>query len=62
MERISDFLNESLEQIILSNSRKKEEVSKGKVRPFLLQGKLRFQVEGFRGKQAFHKNLTAVEM
>lgn len=62
MERISDFLNESLEQIILSNSRKKEEVSKAKVRPLLLQGKLMFQVEEFRGKQAFHKNLTAVEM
>lgn len=53
MERISDFLNESLEQIILSNSRKKEEVSKAKVRPLLLQGKLMFQVEEFRGKQAF---------
>ncbi len=61
MERIDDFLNEYLEQIILSNSRNKEEVSKAKVRPLLLQGRLMFQVEEFRGKQAFHRNLSAGE-
>lgn len=61
MERIGDFLNESLEQIILSNSRNKDEVSKAKVRPLLLQGKLAFQAEEFRGKQAFHRNMSAQE-
>lgn len=61
MKRIDEFLNEYLEQIILSNSRNKEEVSKAKVRPLLLQGKLVFQAEEFRGKQAFHRNMTAEE-
>lgn len=61
MERIKDFLNEQLGQIILSNSRRKEEVSKVRVRPLLLQGKLVFQVEEFRGKQAFHQNLMKDE-
>ena len=61
MERIKDFLDEQLGQIILSNSRRKEEVSKVCVRPLLLQGKLVFQVEEFRGKQAFHQNLMKDE-
>ena len=61
MERIKDFLDEQLGQIILSNSRRKEEVSKVRVRPLLLQGKLVFQVEEFRGKQAFHQNLMKDE-
>ena len=62
MERIKDFLDEQLGQIILSNSRRKEEVSKVRVRPLLLQGKLVFQVEEFRGKQAFHQNLMKDEV
>lgn len=61
MERIKDFLDEQLGQIILSNSRRKEEVFKVRVRPLLLQGKLVFQVEEFRGKQAFHQNLMKDE-
>lgn len=62
MERVYEFLNEQLNQIILSNSRKKEEVSKAKVRPLLLQGKLMFQTEEFRGKQAFHRNMEKEEL
>ena len=62
MERIKEFLDEQLGQIILSNSRRKEEVSKVRVRPLLLQGKLVFQAEEFRGKQAFHQNLTRDEV
>lgn len=61
MERIKDFLDEQLGQIILSNSSRKEEVSKVRVRPLLLQEKLVFQVEEFRGKQAFHQNLMKDE-
>ena len=61
MERIKDFLDEQLGQIVLSNSRRKEEVSKVRVRPLLLQEKLVFQVEEFRGKQAFHQNLMKDE-
>lgn len=61
MERIKDFLDEQLGQIILSNSRRKEEVFKVRVRPLLLQEKLVFQVEEFRGKQAFHQNLMKDE-
>lgn len=62
MERVQEFLNEQLNQIILSNSRRKEEVSKAKVRPLLLQGRLVFQTEEFRGKQAFHRNMEREEL
>lgn len=42
MEHIQEFLNEQLIQIVLSNSRRKEEVSKVKVRPLLFRGNLVF--------------------
>ncbi len=57
MERLLDFLNENLIQIIVSNSERKEEASKVKVRPLFLHGTLMFQAEEFRGKQVFHKNM-----
>lgn len=41
---------------MLSNPRKKDGTEKIKVRPLLKKGELLFQVESFRGKQAFHEN------
>lgn len=61
MEHIQEFLNEQLIQIVLSNSRRKEEVSKVKVRPLLFRGNLVFQAEEFKGKQAFHRNMGREE-
>lgn len=61
MERIREFLNEQLKQIVLSNSRRKEEVSKAKVRPLLFRGSLMFQAEEFKGKQVFHRNMDPEE-
>lgn len=62
MERIQEFLNEQLNQIVLSNSRRKEEVSKVKVRPLLFRGNLIFQAEELKGRQAFHKNMDRHEL
>ena len=62
MERIQEFLNEQLNQIVLSNSRRKEEVSKVKVRPLLFRGNLMFQAEELKGGQAFHKNMDRQEL
>lgn len=62
MERIREFLNEQLNQIVLSNSRRKEEVSKVKVRPLLFRGNLMFQAEELKGRQAFHKNMDRQEL
>ena len=60
-EQLTYFLNEDLEQAILSNSCDKEAISKAKVRPLLVRQSLIFQVEEFRGKQAFHRNLEKNE-
>lgn len=46
---------------VLSNPREKEELQKVKIRPLLKGGELYFQLEEFRGKQAFHENVLAEE-
>lgn len=60
-EQLEFFVNDQLDQIIMSNPRDKEEAQKVKVRPLLLRGNLVFQVETFRKKQAFHRNLSPEE-
>ena len=46
---------------VLSNPREKEELQKVKIRPLLKGAELHFQLEEFRGKQAFHENVRAEE-
>jgi len=60
-EQLEYFLTESMEQAVFSNSCDKESILKAKVRPLIMREKLVFQVEEFRGKQAFHKNLEKEE-
>lgn len=60
-QELDFFLNEHLVQMIFSNSNKKEEWSKVKLRPLILRQQLVFQVEEFRGKQVFHQNLSKEE-
>lgn len=55
------FLNESLERILFSNPVNPELLSRARLRPLLIKGELRFQVEEQAGKQAFHRNLNAQE-
>lgn len=54
---VGQFLNESLERILLSNPVNPETLSRAKMRPLLIKDELRFQVEEQQGKQAFHRNL-----
>lgn len=51
------FLSGGLERMICSNPRVKDGFIKLVVRPVLLKDELKFQVEEFTDKQAFHKNL-----
>lgn len=60
-EQLEYFLDEGLEQAVLSNPCDKETIQKAKVRPMLVRQNLVFQVEEFRGKQAFHKNLEKTD-
>lgn len=56
-EALDYFLNEKLEKLICSNPRKKDGFLKMAARPVVLKGELKFQIEEFTEKQAFHKNL-----
>lgn len=58
---LEEFLDEGLEQLILSNPADRKSLSRVRVRPVLLRGKLTFQAEEQRGAQAFHRNLSAEE-
>lgn len=60
-EAYEGFLNDTLERMIFSNPRNREHFIKMIVRPLLLKGTLKFQVEEFTEKQAFQKNLSREE-
>lgn len=51
------FLNESLERILMSNPTDSGKISRSRIRPLLMKGRLVFQAEEQAGKQAFHRNL-----
>lgn len=55
------FFNEQMLQAVFSNPCDREVVQKVKLRPLMLRGQLIFQAEEFRGKQAFHQNLSKEE-
>lgn len=62
MEKVISFLeeqvNESLVQVILSNSRNKESITKMKLHPVIIKGEVRFQIERYIGTKVLHENLT----
>ena len=58
---LDDFINEQLNQIVLSNPVAKDLLQKVKVRPMLIKGALVFQAEEFTKTQAFHRNMNAEE-
>lgn len=51
------FLNESLERVLMSNPADSGKISRSRIRPLLMKGRLVFQAEEQAGKQAFHRNL-----
>ena len=59
---LSELCNDRLYQMILSNPREKDGVSKVKIRPVMVKQELSFQETRFQGTQVFHKNYTAGDM
>lgn len=55
-------INEQLLLVIISNLRKKDGVTKIKIRPLLMKGNICYQEESFTNNQAFHKNITEEEL
>ena len=59
---LEKYIDQDLEQLILSAPRKGQEEQKVRIRPVLLKGQLKFQAEIFRGVQAFHENMEKEEL
>ena len=55
-------INEQLLLVIISNPRKKDGITKIKIRPLLMKGNICYQEESFMNNQAFHKNITEEEL
>lgn len=53
---LAEAVSENLYQIIMSNSKNKEKISKVKIRPIMLKEELYFQETVFIGTQVFHNN------
>ncbi|MGL5435575.1 MAG: class I SAM-dependent methyltransferase [Lachnospiraceae bacterium] len=56
------FINDRLQQLILSNPVAKDQMTKVKIRPFLQKDEVIFQAEELIGRQAFHKNMSDMEL
>lgn len=56
---LEDNLNSEFLSAVLSSPRDAQAAQKVKVRPILKKDRLLFQIETFRGRQAFHENLEA---
>ena len=57
-DKLEQYINVELKEMIISNARNKEGVTKVKVRPVMLKNELVYQVSSFKGKQVFHENMT----
>lgn len=60
--RISGLLSDRLYQIIISNPRSRDGITKVKVRPVMVKGEICFQETVTKGTQVFHENCTKEEM
>ena len=59
---LEGFLDENLEQIVFSNPRDREKLSKVKIRPIKVKNSLMFQETRYVGAQVFHKNKKKEEV
>lgn len=59
---LNDSIGEQLYQIVLSNSRSREKISRQKIRPVLVRDSLKYQVSSFAGEKVFHENLGEQEL
>ena len=55
-------MSEQLGQVILSNSKEKEKISKARIRPVMLKNRLFFQCTSYVGTKVLHENYTKEEV
>ncbi len=57
-EKLGQYINVHLKEVIISNARNKDGITKIKVRPVLMKTDIVYQVSSFKGKQVFHENVA----
>lgn len=66
MNKLKELLERDLNvdaiQVVLSNPRLKDELSKVKIRPVLIKGELSFQASLYRNNKVFHQNFEVSDM
>ena len=62
IQLLQDTFSDRLKQVILSNSKDKDKISKVKIRPVLVKDTLVFQESAYIGTKVFHENYSAREI
>ena len=62
LQELKTLITDTLIDITVSNPEKTESLTKIKIRPMELKGKVQYQIEEFTKTQAFHKNVTLKEL
>lgn len=58
LQELKNLITDTLLDITISNPEKTETLTKIKIRPMELKGKMQYQIEEFTKTQAFHKNVS----
>lgn len=62
VKAFEQYINEKLEQVIISNSTDSERIKKVKIRPVLIRGDILFQITSYCGQKVLHQNATRDEV
>lgn len=62
VKAFEQYINEKLEQVILSNSTDPDRIKKVKIRPVLIKGDVLFQITEYCGQKVLHQNVTRTEV
>lgn len=62
VKAFEQYINEKLEQVIISNSTDSERIKKVKIRPVLIKGDILFQITSYCGQKVLHQNATKNEV
>lgn len=62
IKAFEQYINEKLEQIIISNSADANRIKKVKIRPVLIKGEVLFQITEYCGQKVLHQNATKDEV
>lgn len=59
---IEEGIQEGLKLLVLSNAPKQSDLSRVKIYPVAVKGKMKYQIEEYRKNQVFHSNCEEAEV